>query len=70
LRLDTANLALADIVLKDARIQVEAHSVQLLTATVAAASPKVAVHDPSDTAVQPQALRAGARSRERPTDRS
>ncbi|MGA2023285.1 MAG: glycogen debranching protein GlgX [Steroidobacteraceae bacterium] len=70
LRLDTANLALADIVLKDARIQVEAHSVQLLTATVAAASPKVAVHDPSDTAVQPLALRAGARSRERPTDGS
>jgi glycogen operon protein len=56
LRLDSANAALSDQKLGESSIEVAAHSLQLLTATVHAAVPKLIVHAPEDTAVQPQAL--------------
>jgi glycogen operon protein len=56
LRLDTANVALSDHELTDSVIEVAAHSLQLLTATLLAATPTLIVHDPEDTAVQPQAV--------------
>jgi hypothetical protein len=56
LRLDTANAALADRDLDRPQVEVAAHSLQLLTATVQAPAPKIIVHELEDTAVQPQAV--------------
>ncbi|MGA2363968.1 MAG: glycogen debranching protein GlgX [Steroidobacteraceae bacterium] len=56
LRLDTANVARSDQECADSGLEVAAHSLQLLTATVQAPAPKIIVHELEDTAVQPQAV--------------
>jgi hypothetical protein len=49
-------VALSDQEFADSGLEVAAHSLQLLTATVQAAAPKIIVHEVEDTAVQPQAV--------------
>ena len=51
--LDSAHLELPERDLETAEVEVEAHSVQLLTVIVAAAPPETVVHAEQDTASEP-----------------
>jgi glycogen operon protein len=54
-RIDSAHLQLQDRQIDGASIDVEAHSVQLLTAIVAAEPPETLVHEEEDKACEPEA---------------
>ncbi len=54
LRLDTANLVLLDRAVEALQLEVDAHSVQLLTAVVEAPGRGAQLHAPADSAVQPE----------------
>ena len=54
LRLDTATGALSEREIDRPQLDVSAHSVQLLTASIQAAAPGTPMHSPSDSAVQPE----------------
>jgi isoamylase len=56
LRLDTANLSLVDVLLKDAKLEVAAHSVQLLTVSIEAPMPKIVLHAAGDGTTSPPAV--------------
>jgi isoamylase len=58
LRVNTAKAAVAEHRLEQPRVEVEAHSLQVLTATMDTPTPRVIVHDLDDTAVQPVVLGA------------